>query len=486
MKKQVQMLLTGLMLAVTSPVVVMAQASAETQAEKPASQPRVDIHAVIKEESRIPVLLEIARRAYHAKDYPVYEKVMTKLSILRPYQGQFRYRLAEALALQDKKSEAYNTLIQLTQQGLSFSMDGDDDFELIKGYEAYYYIQDSFNQAGKPQGRAQQYFSMGSADLMAESFAYDPVGDRFLIGSVRHRNISQVGESGKLEPYIDGRDATELLGVFALAIDAERKVLWVADAGTPHADGIAPSDYGKTGLVKYDLESGSLLQRYTFPVSQTGGRAGLVSHLTVGVDGTVYASDSVNRALYSLKPDAEAPAVLLMSPKFTSLRGVASHPAGDILYFADFELGLFAVSLKDNKVTQIKQGSTNLGGIDGIYWYEDSLIIIQNDINPQRVVRLMLDESGTVGFHAQVLIAGFEQMESPRVGGVMKDSFILIANSQLKLFDPISGKLLEGAELTEQTTLNIDLKYGWLPPRVKTAEEFQHDIDSQKESSASG
>ncbi len=467
------------MMAILLPCTLMAQN--DSTAAISADSERVDVNAIIRETSDIPLLLEIARRAYVAQDYPVYTNVMTKLADLRPYHSQFQFKLAEALALQDRKSEAYNILIQLTQQGLSFSMDGDTDFDNIKGTEVYYHIQDIFDKSSKPQGKAQIYFNVGNSALMIESFVYDPVHDRFLIGDVAGRQILSVGESGKPEPFITDQPADQLLGVFGLAIDASRGILWVSDAVTPHVRGVNRSEIGRAGLARYDLESGEFLSRHDFPIEEMGKRAGLVQYVTVDDDGTVYASDSMNKVIYRLSPGSETPEVFLHSPKFTSLRGIALHADKDILYFADYELGLFAVSLSDRKAHKMVQGSTNLGGIEDIDWYQDSLILIQNSFNPQRVIRVQVDETGLDGFHGQVLISGFDQLDYPRSGGIMKDQYILVADSHLGQYDPITGQVKDGVELTAQQTLSIDLSEGWAPPTVADSSEVKAHVESMNE-----
>lgn len=458
------------------PMGLMAQS--EPSSEQSDATERVDVNALIRDSNDIPLLVEIARRAYGASDYPVYTNVMRKLTELRPYQTQFRFKLAEALALQDRKSEAYNVLIQLTQQGVSLNMDGDTDFDNVKGTEAYYYIQDNFNNAGKPQGKAQIYFNVGDPSLMIESFVYDPVHDRFLIGDVIGRQILSVGESGKPEPFISDQAADRLLGVFGLAVDATRGILWVSDAATPHASGIDRTELGRAGLVSYDLETGDFLARHDFPIQEIGNRAGLVRYLAVDEDGTVYASDSMNKVIYRLAPDSKTPDIFLHSPNFTSLRGIALHSDKDILYFSDYELGLFAVSLADRKVHKISQGATNLGGIEDVDWYQDSLILIQNSFNPQRVIRVQVDDTGLDGFHGQILIAGFKQLDYPRTGGVMQDQYILVADSHIGQYDPTTGKLREGVELSAQQTLNIDLSSGWMPPTVVDSSDAKAQVES--------
>lgn len=434
-----------------------AVAPAQTETDAPAERP--DIKEVIAEEARVPVLVEIARRAYAAKHLDVYELATLKLTALRPYEGQFRFRLAEAYAMQNKKSEAYSTLLQLFQQGLSYKMDGDPDFDLIKGTEVYAYIQDGFNANAKPKGKAEALFAPERTDLLLEAIAYDPARSQYLLGSVTEGIVYRAGADGKLKPFITPDEGNRLLGVFALAVDAKGGVLWVATGASAAYKHIRYQDAGLTGVRKFDLATGAFLGGYDIPPD---GQPHLIGALAVAPDGALFAAD--RGRIYRIDPDGTELKGFVSSPGFTNLRALAVDPTGERLYFADYELGLFGVEITEKEAFKIVHGATNLGGIEALSWYRDGLILVQEGIEPQRIVRLGLAEDGTAGVHSQQILRGHPSLDSPRTATVAGDRVVIIANSHLKRYDPRSGEPLDEAALEPQTVLGIDPADTWNPP----------------------
>ncbi len=90
----------------------------------------------------LPQLLELADKTLQEEQYSRYELVMKKLTELRPYDPVFRLDLAKAYALQDKKTEAYNDLIELQKAGLSYPVTEHSGFDLIKDTKVFEYIED--------------------------------------------------------------------------------------------------------------------------------------------------------------------------------------------------------------------------------------------------------------------------------------------------------------------------------------------------------
>ncbi len=438
---------------------LLAVAATSAQTEPVAGQERPDIKEVIVAETRIPVLVEIARRAYAAKHLDVYELATLRLTNLRPYEGQFRFRLAEAYALQDKKSEAYSALLQLQQQGLSYTMDGDPDFDNIKGTEVYAFIQDAFKANGQPKGAAEPVFTVERTGLLLEAIAYDPTAPGYLLGSVSEGTVYRADANGKLTPFISPDQDNELLGVFALAVDAKAGVLWVATGASAAYKHIRFQDVGRTGLRKFDLKTGEFLRGYELkPEAQPR----LITHLAAAPDGGVFAADQSR--IYRIGPDGDELAHFVSSPTFSKLRGLALDPSGERLYFADYELGLFGVKVAEKEAFKITQGATNLGGIASLNWYRDGLILVQEGIEPQRIVRLALSADGSAGVHAMAILSGHPELDAPRAATVAGDRVVVIANSHTNRYDPRSGQPLDPASLEPQTLLSIDPAKNWQPP----------------------
>ena len=445
---------TGLVL-----FMLLATAVAPLKADQSKQADRPDIKEAIVQENRIPVLVEIARRAYAAKHLDVYELATHRLTTLRPYEGQFRFRLAEAYALLDKKSEAYNTLLQILRQGLSYSMEGDPDFDNIRGTEVYTFVRDGLKDNGRPKGSAEALFTSGRSDLALEAIAYDPSQSGYLVGSITEGSVYRVAADGELTPFITPDKDNQLLGIFALAVDPKAGVLWVATGASAAYKNISFKDAGRTGIRKFDLKTGKFLRGFELPVD---AQPRLIASLVAAPDGGLFAADASR--IYRIEPGGEELKGFLYSPTFSSLRGLALDPSGERLYFADYELGLFGVNVAEKKAFKITQGTTNLGGIGSLNWYRDGLILVQEGIEPQRVVRLALNAEGTGGFHAQAILSAHPSLDSPRAATVVGDRVAVIASSHLERYDKRTGEPLDPAALAAQTVLSVDPAGNWKPP----------------------
>src|SRR5699024_4584240 len=102
----------------------------------------------------------------------------------------------------------------------------------------------------------------------------------------------------------------------------------------------------------------------------------------------------------------------------TSLLGLALNDEGSLLYVADYELGIFVVDVSGGQQAwQLAIPETfNAGGIDGLYWWNNHLIAIQNAITPQRVVRLALGDDGLGVTAVAPLAAALDEFDTPTFG----------------------------------------------------------------------
>ena len=105
---------------------------------------------------------------------------------------------------------------------------------------------------------------------------------------------------------------------------------------------------------------------------------------------------------------------------------------GSILYVADREMGIDMVEIKSGRTAKLAGPETlNLGGIDGLYFKDNSLIIIQNGIKPQRVIKLLLDPVGTTVTGVVPMAVAQPEFDYPTFGTLKADSLYFFANSHL-------------------------------------------------------
>src|SRR5262249_13015378 len=118
---------------------------------------------------------------------------------------------------------------------------------------------------------------------------------------------------------------------------------------------------------------------------------------------------------------------------------------------------LFDIDVMTKKVFHFSPlaGATLLG-IDGLYFYNGSLIGVQNGVTPHRIVRLVLAGNFKKAERIDVLEANNPVFLEPTLGVIVKDEFFFIANSQWPLVDE-NGKLAPDDKLQDPLVLKIKL-----------------------------
>src|SRR5690606_4249912 len=123
-------------------------------------------------------------------------------------------------------------------------------------------------------------------------------------------------------------------------------------------------------------------------------RTHTLSSITIGKDGKVFVADGLLNEIYTVEGDALK--LVVANPKLTSIRGMAISDDGNTLYFADYALGIFGADLKAGTGFPLAHDTTTLvlGGIEGLYWHDGTLVAIENGMSPNRVIRLHLSKDG--------------------------------------------------------------------------------------------
>ncbi|HEY2897436.1 MAG TPA: hypothetical protein VGJ12_09890 [Gemmatimonadaceae bacterium] len=242
--------------------------------------------------------------------------------------------------------------------------------------------------ATRDEGAPKLVTRLPDADMISEDLAYDPQGGRFLVSSVHHGGIYAIAHGRTTTLVKPGADST--WGMFALGVDRTRGVLWATTAAFSATAGYSPSDSGRSALVKYDLSTGALRGRYVAP--DTGSH--VLGDLVLGGSGAVYVSDGVGGGVYAIAPGQDSLRVLAARGTFRSPQTPALSSDGTTLFVSDYAIGIAAVDIESGRFTWVTHSdSLALTGIDGMYRVGADLIVVQNGLEPNRIVRLALDRS---------------------------------------------------------------------------------------------
>ena len=433
---------------------MLAQAQTQPQA---GPDPHSLTEAQIKQAEVPSALYRLAATYKQSGDLERLVWSLQRLTALLPNTGELKLALASVYAEQGNSAKTYEVLLQMQQQGFGYDLEGNPGFAKVSGTRLWSYIASGLKANLQPFGEGKVAFTLPKGDYVFESLAYDPKRKQFLAGSVREGKIYLVGKDGKLEDFITPGADNGLWGVYAMAADPANDALYVASTSSVYFKGFKQEDFGKAGVFKFRLSSGKLLNKYLLaPDNQPR----TLSSIAVGKNGAVFAADGLRSIIYRLDGGALKP--MVENPKLTSIRGLAVSGDGKRLYFADYSLGIFGVDLAAGKGFDLDYGADKLvlGGIDGLYWYDDALIAIENGMSPKRVMRLRLDKTGRKIDKAMPLDAANTAFGLPTYGAIDGDAIYFIANSQKNLYDAY-GVLKDASKLDGERVFQSNLRFAW-------------------------
>ena len=387
-----------------------------------------------------------------------------RLYALFPNSGDYAFALAALHARKGDKTKTYDILLKMKEQGFGIDIVDDKRFEKVADTELWKFLSQGLKANTAPFGEGKVAFELPKGDTLYESLAWDPERKQLLVGSARDGSIQRVAKDGKLVPFIKADATNGLWGVYALAVDAPRDLLYVAAAASTFFRGFSETDLGKSAVFKFQLSSGKFLERHLAP----GLGTNTLTSITVGKDGQVFVADGVRNVIYRI--DGGALKIVASDPNLKSLRGLAASDDGKLLYFADYMLGVFGIHLATGKgfAVEYNQDKLVLGGIDGLYWYDGTLVAIENGMRPQRVMRLTLSPEGSKVTRVMPLDVAHPEFKLATYGTVAGDKLYFIANSQRNLYGQY-GDLKQGAVVEPVTVFESNLRFAWGQSGINTS-----------------
>ncbi len=347
----------------------------------------------VKAMNSIPQLIELARELQKKEQFSREEVVLQRLITLRPFNPDFQFSLAKAYAQQDKKSEAYNALIELQKAGLSYPVGDLEGFEKIKTTNVFDYIEENMLKNGDAFGEGQQVFEVSHhySGMLFENLAYDANAKRFLLGSTRAGSVYQYTEEGGFKEFIKPSDpSTGPWGIVDLVTDEQADLLWVSSATMPHYNGTTQANFGHAMISKIKLSTGEVLknfsmQRTTQPLLFTA------LHLTQGQN--LYFINAFNSQVFRIAKNSEQVESVTTISGLSTVKAITSNADESILYLSDYDQGLFLVNMKTKQLAPlVRSKSGYVSGINDLFYDDGDLVAIQSGVKPARLMRYVLKQ----------------------------------------------------------------------------------------------
>jgi hypothetical protein len=405
-------------------------------------------------------LYQMAIAAYNAKDYGEYLRTVREIDALRPNHPRVVYMLAGALALNGDGDAAITTLNRLADLGLVAEPAEDEDFAGVWDTEAFQTVLDRFAANARPVGRSAEAFTVpGQDNFIPEGVAYDPLSGHYYLGSIYKRAIVEVRPE-EARAFGAWERGDGLWSVFALRVDPARRVLWACSSAIEQTRWVTEDEIGYAGVFKYDLTSRLPVKR--FVLSNRRGKH-LFGDMALTRSGDVYVTDSIECSIYRIGGSTGVFERWFESDRFASPQGIAFSDDERYLFVADYSHGVFRIDSESRgmQLLPVPDDLTILG-IDGLAYYDNTLVAIQNGVRPHRVVQFDLNGRRDRIISWRVLEANHPDFDEPTLGIVVPGpdresaSFFYVANSHWGAFDR-NGKLRQDADLSPPVILKLDL-----------------------------
>jgi len=386
-----------------------------------------------------------ASAAAEAKDLPTYLAKMEQAVALRPDFPRMLVDLAAAQVANGRNDDAIATLTQLAALGVTSSVERSADFTALKEHKEFKSVAAKLAVNLRPVGRGEIAFSLREVTGLIEGIAWRPKDGAFFFGDVNGRAvwIRTAAEAKDGKPRRFTPEGDKLLGVFGLAVDEANGVLWAATAATSAMRGFLPEQDGEAALAEIDLETGAV--RRVIPVVRKAGDrfSHVLGDLGVGVDGTVFVTDSGGPLIWRLPPGGAEIEPWVQSDYLMSGQGIVVTGDGRALLVADHANGLLRIDIasRDIRLLAPPVGST-LIGLDGLVLASTGEVIaIQNGLKPNRLLRISLDAPGESITSVTVLESGHMAMAAPSLGCIATaGELFFIGNAGWTRFENTDGQ----------------------------------------------
>ncbi len=361
-----------------------------------------------------------------------------------PDSGSVRVRLLQVQLGEGDHEAALTSLAWLKERGYVFSEDAQAQIPQLVGEEHA----DAAKSLLIPRSEiieASEVIAEVPAEAgLIESVLAVPNEEVLVATSVTGRSLHVfLPKNGWIAAPMPG--ASDLSGIVT---EPGSNIGWVASA---NLDGSEDQEELMTGLL--GIRGG--LSPETFALAPEGVA---ISDLSIGPDGTVYASDPMGGGIYHKAPGLDASLDELVAPgTFRSPQGSVVSDDGKKLYVSDYRYGLAMIDLASGEATRLSsEVPVILDGTDGLWLHDGELIAIQNGTSPMRISAFTLSDNGTRIIAARVLEQAHSGWTEPLGGSIANDALVYVATGQWDRYE--KGQLREGMEAIPTDIRRLPLK----------------------------
>ena len=374
--------------------------------------------------------IDVATRAdsaCRAKELNACRAGLVRLGELTDGRPDFKCRLTRIDAALGSADAALEDLSLCVRSGLTFKdLATDPTIASVRALQGYAAVEGESRRQAAPATGYAAHLALKDRNLIAEDVAYDPASRAYYVSSVRERKILRVSADGTVEDFITAAQSP-LWGVYALAVDPARGILWATTIASAESPPFEAKDDGGSAVLKFNLRTRALLARYELH----DGRHHGFGDVTLAEDGELFVSDGIDGGVYRISAgDGADLRTVVGVGYFRSPQTPALVPGTSRLLVPDYSRGIAVVDLHGGTVGWLPHpAELALFGIDGLYLDGRTLIAIQNGTVPERILAMTLDPTCTRITDWHAVVANVPALGDPTHGAFVGSKFYFIANS---------------------------------------------------------
>ncbi len=311
-----------------------------------------------------------------------------------------------------------------------FDPEGDHVFSKLKNNHDYALMVSEVQGEYPLVRNTRLAFTIPEQYLIPEGLAVDLRRHLFYVGSLYLGKIVRVAAPDSIVDFVDAAQY-KLRSICGMKVGSSDGDLW---ANTCPYDGIGSE------LTHFDAR-GRMIEHFSVDTPSPH----LFNDLVLRQSEGIYLTDSLADQVFRFDRRSHAFTPLKFSRSLYYPNGIAISDDGKWLYVSD-AFGTLQYDFETHRSHEVQPGTyTTVSGFDGLYWYHNSLIGIQNSLGSPRVARFRLSDDGLRVTGGAILENRSDFVSSPTTGAVDGSRFYFMANTHIDNLR--EGKIVDEKQL---------------------------------------
>jgi hypothetical protein len=347
-----------------------------------------------------------------------------------PDRGVALFLLAHDYAHLGNLEKAFSLLTECISLDEGFNPEDDPAFRGLKDNAEFRRLIESVHRRYPAVHQAQVTFTVPEKDLIPEGLAVNSTTGVLYMGSLHLGKIVRIAKTGGISDFVRAGQY-DLGPICGIKVDPADDSLWA---------NICPDSGVGAELVHFD-NAGKLRER--FPPSTSGQH--LFNDLVLRNGREIYLTDSLANRAYRFDRRSHTFTELVFPRTLYYPNGIALSDDGNLLFVAD-AFGILQVDLRNNSAHEVNPGPSNtVSGADGLYWYRNTLVAVQNSLGSSRIAQFRLSPDSLKITATTILEYRSPLVTLPTTGAIDGSKFYFMSNTQVDNFR--EGKIVDPTKL---------------------------------------